>query len=321
MIGQIQLVAGARSGGAPIERLRRRAPALLAARRGAHARPLPARRGPARHRGAAASAAPRGEPMVVVHVLVDTGDAMGANAVNSLVEGLAPMVEELAGGASCLRILSNLADRRLARAAVRIPVGALGARRHAGRGGRGAHALRLRVRVRRSVPRRHAQQGHHERHRRRRGRDRQRLARDRGRRARVRLPRRRVPLAHDAGRSRTDTWSGTIELPMAVSTVGPVAESHPRVRLALRMLGVDLGARARRHHGRRRPRVEHGGACARSPPRASRRGTWRCTPAPCRTRPGARGAEAEAPARSAHRGRRGEDRARARAPARARDRS
>ena len=68
--------------------------------------------------------------MVVVHVLVDTGDAMGANAVNSLVEGLAPMVEEIAGGTACLRILSNLADRRLARAAVRVPVAALGARRH-----------------------------------------------------------------------------------------------------------------------------------------------------------------------------------------------
>src|SRR5437016_9753129 len=63
--------------------------------------------------------------MVVVHVLLDTGDAMGANAVNSLVEGLAPMVAEVAGGTVCLRILSNLADRRLARAAVRVPVTAL----------------------------------------------------------------------------------------------------------------------------------------------------------------------------------------------------
>src|SRR5439155_543546 len=64
-------------------------------------------------------------PMVVVHVLLDTGDAMGANAVNSLVETLSPMVEEIAGGTACLRILSNLADRRLARAAVRVPFSAL----------------------------------------------------------------------------------------------------------------------------------------------------------------------------------------------------
>jgi hydroxymethylglutaryl-CoA reductase len=64
---------------------------------------------------------PRGETMVVVHFLVDTGDAMGANAVNSLVETLAPRVAELAEGEACLRILSNLADRRLARSAVRVP--------------------------------------------------------------------------------------------------------------------------------------------------------------------------------------------------------
>ena len=63
--------------------------------------------------------------MVIFHVIVDTGDAMGANAVNSLVEGLAPMVQEIAGGVVCMRILSNLADRRLARAAVRVPFSAL----------------------------------------------------------------------------------------------------------------------------------------------------------------------------------------------------
>ena len=42
---------------------------------------------------------------------------MGANAVNSLVENLAPAVAEIGGGTACLRILSNLADRRLARTA------------------------------------------------------------------------------------------------------------------------------------------------------------------------------------------------------------
>ena len=69
---------------------------------------------------------PGGAAMVVVHVLLDTGDAMGANLVNSLVEGLAPLVAEIAGATACLRIVSNLADRRLARAAVRIPLAALG---------------------------------------------------------------------------------------------------------------------------------------------------------------------------------------------------
>lgn len=55
-------------------------------------------------------------PMVVVHLLVDTGDAMGANAVNTMAEAVAPFLEELTGGHAELRILSNLADRRIARA-------------------------------------------------------------------------------------------------------------------------------------------------------------------------------------------------------------
>ena len=54
--------------------------------------------------------------MVIVHLLVDTGDAMGANAVNTMAETVAPFLEELTGGRAELRILSNLADHRLARA-------------------------------------------------------------------------------------------------------------------------------------------------------------------------------------------------------------
>jgi hydroxymethylglutaryl-CoA reductase len=55
-------------------------------------------------------------PMLVVHLLVDVRDAMGANAVNTACEALAPLLAELAGGRANLRILSNLADRRLVRA-------------------------------------------------------------------------------------------------------------------------------------------------------------------------------------------------------------
>lgn len=54
--------------------------------------------------------------MVVVHLIVDTADAMGANAVNTMAEGLAPHFERWTDGTVLLRILSNLADRRLARA-------------------------------------------------------------------------------------------------------------------------------------------------------------------------------------------------------------
>jgi hydroxymethylglutaryl-CoA reductase len=59
---------------------------------------------------------------LVLHLIVDVRDAMGANAINTALEALAPLVEELTGGRVLLRILSNLADRRLAKAACRIPL-------------------------------------------------------------------------------------------------------------------------------------------------------------------------------------------------------
>lgn len=54
--------------------------------------------------------------MVITHIIVDTRDAMGANAVNTMAEKLAPEIENWTGGKVYLRILSNLADKRLARA-------------------------------------------------------------------------------------------------------------------------------------------------------------------------------------------------------------
>lgn len=62
---------------------------------------------------------PRG-PMIVLHLIVDVRDAMGANTVNTMAEAVAPLVEEITGGSVRLRILSNLADLRLARARVRL---------------------------------------------------------------------------------------------------------------------------------------------------------------------------------------------------------
>lgn len=60
-------------------------------------------------------------PMLVVHLLFDTLDAMGANAVNTAAETIAPQLETLSGGHALLRILSNLSDRRRAWAEVTIP--------------------------------------------------------------------------------------------------------------------------------------------------------------------------------------------------------
>ena len=54
-------------------------------------------------------------PMVIVHILVDCRDAMGANAVNTMAETIAPRIEELSSGTVILRIISNLAVHRLAR--------------------------------------------------------------------------------------------------------------------------------------------------------------------------------------------------------------
>lgn len=57
--------------------------------------------------------------MVITHLLVDCRDAMGANAVNTMVEAAAPYIEEITGGRVYLRIISNLAKYRLARARVK----------------------------------------------------------------------------------------------------------------------------------------------------------------------------------------------------------
>lgn len=55
-------------------------------------------------------------PMAIVHLLVDCRDAMGANAVNTMAEAVSPLIEEITGGKALLRIISNLAVFRLARA-------------------------------------------------------------------------------------------------------------------------------------------------------------------------------------------------------------
>jgi len=59
---------------------------------------------------------------IVVHLIYDVRDAMGANAVNTACERLAPRIEAITGGRVHLRILSNLADRRMARVRCVIPV-------------------------------------------------------------------------------------------------------------------------------------------------------------------------------------------------------
>jgi hydroxymethylglutaryl-CoA reductase len=239
MIGQIQLV-DVPDPGAAVERIGAARARLLAAaeeltpglcRRGAGPRDVEVRL--VRTSG--------GDTMVIVHVLLDTGDAMGANAVNSLVEALAPMVAEIAGGTTCLRILSNLADRRLARAAVRIPFAAL--ERDGLDGAEVAQRMLYAYEFAANDPYRAATHNKGIMN----GIDAVAVAT--GNDWRAIEAGAHAYACRDGKYGSLTTWEiddghlvGTIELPMAVSTVGPLVESHPRVRLAMRMLSVP-GAR------------------------------------------------------------------------------
>ena len=235
MIGQIQLI-DVPDPGAAVERIGTARAKLLAAaeeltpglcKRGAGPRDVEVRL--VRTSG--------GDTMVVVHVLLDTGDAMGANAVNSLVEGLAPMVEEIAGGTACLRILSNLADRRLARAAVRVPFTALAKDEFDGeevaRRMMWAYEFAAHDPYRAATHNKGVMNGIDA------------VAVATGNDWRAIEAGAHAYACRDGSYGSLTTWDveeghliGTIEVPMGVSTVGPLVQSHPRVRLALRILGV-----------------------------------------------------------------------------------
>ena len=119
LIGQVQVV-GAPDPQAARQRLIDERGAILALANSLHPK-MVARGGGATDVEAFVHAQAADAPMVVLHLLVDTRDAMGANLVNTMCEGVASLVETLTGGKVFLRILSNLADRALARASVRIP--------------------------------------------------------------------------------------------------------------------------------------------------------------------------------------------------------
>lgn len=120
MIGQMQVIELANPNEARFKLLERQAELLDAA---AQIDPVLARLGggPRSLEVRLFEQSPVG-PFLVVHLVYDVRDAMGANAVNTALERLAPRVEEITGGKVHLRILSNLADRRLARARCTIPL-------------------------------------------------------------------------------------------------------------------------------------------------------------------------------------------------------
>lgn len=121
LIGQVHITEVADADHA-IASLDKAKPALLEAANNVHPRLL-ARGGGVRDIELRRFALPDGRPLIALHVLVDTCDAMGANLVNSICESIAPDVAAIAQGRVALRILSNLADRSLytARARFKLP--------------------------------------------------------------------------------------------------------------------------------------------------------------------------------------------------------
>jgi len=181
-------------------------------------------------------------PMLIVHVLVDTVDAMGANALNSIAEGLAPMVEEVTGGRVNLRILSNLSDRRMVRVEGRVPAETL-----AGNGLDGQQVIRhiLEAAALAEVdPYRAATHNKGIMN----GMDAVAIATgndwralEAGAHACAARPGRYTSLTRWQETENGDL-AGSLEVPLAVGIVGGATQSHPTARVALRILGVETAA-------------------------------------------------------------------------------
>ena len=131
LIGQVQLV-GMADPSAAMQALLAHREEILSLANSLHPK-MVARGGGARDIEVFHHVAPEdGRDMVVLHLLVDTRDAMGANLVNGMCEGIATLVESIGGGKVFLRILSNLTNRALVRASVRIPAQNLETKGYAG---------------------------------------------------------------------------------------------------------------------------------------------------------------------------------------------
>lgn len=177
-------------------------------------------------------------PMLVMHLIYDTCDAMGANTVNTAVEAVAPLIEELTSGRVVLRILSNLADRRLARARCVVPQKAL-----AGHGFTGEEGVRRILEAyafaacdpyRATTHNKGVMNGIDA------------VALAIGNDWRALEAGAHAYASHDGRYRPLTAWerngkgdlAGSIELPLAVGTVGGASKVHPQARLALEVLGV-----------------------------------------------------------------------------------
>ncbi|MBN1565656.1 MAG: hydroxymethylglutaryl-CoA reductase, degradative [Anaerolineae bacterium] len=181
-------------------------------------------------------------PMLVIHLLFDVRDAMGANAINTTCEYLTPVIEQLTGGRVNLRILSNLADHRKATASCVIPADVLGSGDMTGaevaRGIVEAAAFAIADPYRAATHNKGVMNGM----------DAVALATGNDWRA---LEAGAHAYAARGGRyaSLTEWWldnqgnlRGSIELPVAVGIVGGATHVHPTAQVALKILGVQTAS-------------------------------------------------------------------------------
>jgi hydroxymethylglutaryl-CoA reductase len=172
-------------------------------------------------------------PMLITELHVDCRDAMGANAVNTMAEAIAPMIERITGGRVYLRIISNLATKRLAKAWCTVPKEALGGE-EVGDGIVNASAFAAADPYRAATHNKGAMNGI--------------IA--------VILATGNDHRAIEAGAhayavkngryTSLSTWEknengdlvGSIELPMAVGLIGGAVRTHPIAKIAVKILGV-----------------------------------------------------------------------------------
>jgi hydroxymethylglutaryl-CoA reductase len=176
--------------------------------------------------------------MLVIHLLYDTRDAMGANTVNTAVEALTPLVEEITAGRVHLRILSNLADRRLARAKCVISPGLLAFDDYSGKEVAQriveAYTFAAVDPYRATTHNKGIMNGIDA------------VALACGQDWRAIEAGAHAYAARQGRYSSLSTWTlsregnlvGTLELPLAVGTVGGATRVHPEAKVALKILGV-----------------------------------------------------------------------------------
>ena len=180
-------------------------------------------------------------PMLVVHLAMDVRDAMGANTVNTAAEALAPAIETLTGGRAHLRILTNLADQRLARATCTVPAGALTFDEYPGEDVRDgiveAWALAEVDPYRAATHNKGIMNGIDA------------VVIATGNDWRAIEAGAHAYAAHDGRYTSLSRWQvtpagdlqGSLELPLAVGTIGGSTRSHPTAELSLAILGVKTG--------------------------------------------------------------------------------